>query len=331
MKKLLASLLLVVLLPSLGIAETLTITFLGDCTIGAEEKYIDYDFAFQQVVGAHGKDWPFSGIIDVTGTDDLTVANCEVTFSTRKRHQDKSYVMRATPEWAECFTLGSVEAVTIANNHILDYYEEGRTDTKAALDAQGILWFGFSYTAIYEVKGVKIGMFSYGYPHKENIATFKKQTKELREQGCDIVVAAMHWGRETNYGLTGDQTAVAKGLIDAGVDVIFGTGPHVLQAIQMYNGVPCLYSLANFTFGADPAPKDPDTAVVQLTYNIDGDKPVLEKLEAIPMRMHNNKDYRPYEYEDEKDRARVFKKLMNIKNCALPADFASTGIAVFGE
>lgn len=50
---------------------------------------------------------------------------------------------------------GSIEAVSLANNHSEDYYKQGMNDTKAVLDEKGIGYFGYETSFVEEVKGIK--------------------------------------------------------------------------------------------------------------------------------------------------------------------------------
>ena len=318
-----------------GLGETLTMTFLGDCTIGEQEQYRGYGYSFTGKMKKLGMDYPFSAVYDLLAEDDLTIANCEVVFTNRTRHQSKKTNLRATPEWAQVFSLGSVEVVNTSNNHTYDYYAAGRKDTLAALGEAGLEYFGDGDLAVVEVKGVTIGFTGYTYPHRGDITRQKKDIETLRGMGCDLVIVSMHWGRELNPKPTGEQLKLGPALIDAGADIVFGHGPHVLQPVQMYKGKPIFYSLANFTFGADPKPKDSDTAMLQLTYTLSEDGPVLQGLTAYPCKMHENKDYRPYVLTEEKDRERVLKKLVFSSKAktdsGLSEDFLATGAISFGE
>ncbi len=312
--------------------KTLTLSLIGDCTIGEQEEYRGYGYSFTGRMKKLGMEYPFSNVIDLFMADDITLANCEGVFTKRKQHEDKRTNLRATPEWAQVFSLGGVDVVNISNNHTYDYFPRGRVDTKEALKAVDVGFFGDGDLWVAQVKGIMIGMTGYTYPHREDISRQIKDIKALREMGCDLVIVSMHWGKELNPDPTGEQLKLGPALIDAGADIVYGHGPHVLQPIQLYKGKPIFYSLANFVFGADPNPRDSDTAVISLTYDLSGEEAVPARLEAIPMRMHKNKDYRPYAYTKEADRIRVWDKLVFPEKASvssgLPTGFAQAGVAV---
>jgi len=65
---------------------------------------------------------------------------------------------------------------------------------------------------------------------------------------ADYVIGAFHWGVHFTYDLANYQAQVAYEAIDSGADVIVGTHPHNLQAVDVYKGKPIFYSLGNFVF-----------------------------------------------------------------------------------
>ncbi|MFR5780842.1 MAG: CapA family protein, partial [Oscillospiraceae bacterium] len=74
--------------------------------------------------------------------DDFTMANFECVLSDYDVPADKNFTFRAPPLYVDILTLGSVEFVTLGNNHVEDYGEQGYADTKATLDAAGIGYAG---------------------------------------------------------------------------------------------------------------------------------------------------------------------------------------------
>jgi len=307
-------------LTSHALGDTLKISLVGDCTMGGP--------AFSRVAEKKGMSHFFSGLVDVFSQDDLTIANCEGSLTNRTKNAGHEFNLSGPPEYAEAFKLGSVEAVNIANNHTYDFYRAGRQDTVEALETQGIGWFGEGDLHIAEVKGVKIGMTGYSYPHRYDLRRQERDIKLLKEKGCDLVIVSMHWGKETSLLTNKEQRTLGPQLIDLGADIVFGHGPHVLQAIQIYEGKPIFYSLANFSFGGNVSPKDPDTAAICLEYEIGEQGLNMARLTAIPCQMHHEKDFRPYEVTDQTQREAIFEKLV-FENSGLPESFLTTGVAVF--
>ena len=94
----------------------------------------------------------------IFAADDLTIANFEGTLTESDAREDKTFAFKGPAEFTSILTSGSVEAVTTANNHSHDYGDQGYEDTIAALDAAGIVNFGYDKTAVMDVKGVKVGL-----------------------------------------------------------------------------------------------------------------------------------------------------------------------------
>jgi hypothetical protein len=86
------------------------------------------------------------------------------------------------------------------------------------------------------------------FPYQDDLDAMLDDIRAAREQ-CDVLSVSYHWGLHGVKGaLANYQPEVAKKAIDAGADVIVGTHPHRLKAIEVYKGKPILYSLGNFCF-----------------------------------------------------------------------------------
>ena len=146
-------------LPVSDYTGEIRITFLGDCTLGGESpsRYRTIDFAAR--IAEYGMEFPLREPIRLTAEDDLTVANLEGVLSDRKLSKVKKKFNFIGPSaYSEVLTLGSVECVTLANNHSHDYGDPGYRDTKSALEQAGICWFGTDAPAIWQSdEGLRIG------------------------------------------------------------------------------------------------------------------------------------------------------------------------------
>lgn len=334
MKRVAALILVMMMLAGCAGAETLTLSMVGDCTVGDQYVYRGYQSSFTAKITKAGLDYPFSLAADLFAADDLTLANCEGSF-TEGPSNGKFMCLSAPPAFAEVFKLGHVDVVNTANNHMRDFGDRGRKDTLEALAAQGIGTFGDGEVFVTEIKGVKIGMVGYTYPINDGkLKKYRRKIEELRAQGCDLVIASVHWGKETSLNINLEQRKGGPALIDMGADLVFGHGSHTVQPVQIYQGKPIFYSLSNFTFGANAAPKDDDTVVVQVTYEIGEEgECTLSSLKAIPYKMHKDKDFRPYPIEDQAGKEQVWRKMVfqGEKNpdSGLPESFLTTGEAMF--
>ena len=342
--------------PEAAAAETpsaddriITLSLLGDCAIGDEwehfgRKTYGSKNGIVMRIQKEGMAYPFAQVAEMFAQDDLTVANCECTISDTRKAKKNAMALIAPSEYAEVFKLGNVDVCNLANNHSQDFFKTGRKDTAENLRAQDIGVFYDDNPYSVTVKGVKIGFVGYCYPMDETkLKKYVKYMNQLREEGCTFVIASAHWGREEKYSLDGNQKYAVK-MIDAGFDMVYGHGSHTCQMIRWYKGKPIFYSLSNFTFGANAAPKDDDTVVAQIRFDIQEDGTLTPRdLTCIPFKMHKGKNFQPYPIpeSDTEGRQRVWEKLYynnqetNYKKHkaspapSLPESFLTTGYVDF--
>jgi len=86
------------------------------------------------------------------------------------------------------------------------------------------------------------------FPYPDDLAALRDDIRKAKAQ-ADVIAVAMHWGLNGVRGtLAQYEREVAHAAIDAGADMILGSGPHRLKAIEIYRGRPIFYSLGNFSF-----------------------------------------------------------------------------------
>ncbi len=343
MKKRLVCLCMILLL-SPAFAEqtdTLTLSFIGDCSMGEMFEAKGIAGSYTDVLDKNGFDYPFEYVRDILTADDFTFANNEVVYTKRNAHADKGMNLRAAPEYAQAWLNSGVDAVNTANNHAMDFLQKGYADSLAALDAYGIRHFGTLYPGnknleqdrlgVYEVKGVKIGVVAFSYPQDSDVKKIIARIETLKkDEGCALVVVSLHWGREVHTSPESWQFVYARKLIDGGADVIWGHHPHILQQVLFYQGKPVMFSTGNFTFGS-MSKVDPDTGIFQLRYDVNDGELTLNRFSVVPCRTQGKPDYRPILLTDEAEKTALFRKLVykkTVKNMTnLPASFLTTGTA----
>ncbi len=283
--------------------RTYVFSFAGDCTIGSLLEWqgsIPEDF--QSVVGENWA-YPFSGVKDIFGADDVTVVNLEGTFTTSEDAVEKPYRLKADPAYVKVLTEGSIEAVSTANNHSRDFKEQGFADTCAALDGAGILHTDAGSPLIFSLdKGPKIGIVSYNTvdnPEGEAVwrSVVKADIDRCMASECDLIIGFMHWG--TVEYLTEPESwevAFAHDMVSWGCDLIVGGHAHILQRMEYYNEVPIFYSMGNFCFGGNTDPDDKDSVIVQASYewNEGSREMTRSDLEVIPCQVSTRTDLNDY-------------------------------------
>ena len=82
-----------------------------------------------------------------------------------------------------------------------------------------------------------------------NYEGYKKQVEEdinaIRDK-VDVLIVAMHWGREYTHKPTDLEVKTAEYLANLDVDIIIGTHPHVIQPVEWIDDTLVFYSLGNF-------------------------------------------------------------------------------------
>lgn len=293
----------------------ITISAAGDVTLGNTHVQ-DYSYSFRQMYDSvEDKSYFFENVYDYFSQDDMTIVNLEgtLTFAEEMR-EGSTYNIKGDPEYARILTLGSVEAVSMANNHRRDYLEQGSADTVAALETEGIVWAYDNNVGIYETKGIKIGIISVNWvAYGKGIMNFvEKGMQKLEEAGADLKIVCCHWGIEREYLPNQDQMDLGKQCIDAGADLVLGHHPHVLQGIEEYKGKYIVYSMGNFCFGANRNPADKDTMIFRQTFILEkGQDIVYGEAQVIPCSVSsvkNRNDYKPTPAEGE-EYMRILNKI----------------------
>lgn len=297
---------------------SLTISFAGDCTLGNYDGQ-PYDGSFNQEYINQGNDATYflRNVKSVFEKDDLTVVNLEGPITTAKSHVTKQFPFSGKPEYTNILTTGSVEAVSVANNHSEDYYQQGLSDTKKYMKEANIGLFGYDDYFIKEIKGIKCGFLGYrslslSMNTEEGRTKIKTAIQNLKEQEkCQLVFVYYHWGIERQYQANDDQRSLAHFTIDAGADAVIGSHPHVVQGTETYQGKPIVYSLGNFCFGGNRNPSDTDSMIYQLTYQFTGTKQTSYQVNIIPCSLTSTRgrnDYQP-KVLDGNEGQRVLNKI----------------------
>ena len=201
---------------------------------------------------------------------DLTFGNCEGVFSDNIKYarscgSSKNCYRFSMPEkFADCFVEAGFDVLSIGNNHVGDLGDYGRKNTVKVLTSKGIHFAGLSthpYTT-FEKDGIKYGFTAFAPNQGTNRITDLKNAKQIvsmLDSLCDIVIVSFHGGAEgSKYQHVTRKTETFLGqnrgnvyefahmVIDAGADVVFGHGPHVTRAVDVYKNRFVIYSMGNF-------------------------------------------------------------------------------------
>lgn len=205
---------------------------------------------------------------------DLALANLEgplldggVSEKCQGSRSGRCWAFRMPERYGALLREAGLDVVSLANNHINDFGEEGRQRTRAVLDANGIRYSGAEgEVARLEVRGARVAVVAFstsgGTNDLRDLEAAARLVAAARRE-ADLVVVSMHGGaegadrqhvplgREEFLGEDrGDLRAFARAVVDAGAAAVIGHGPHVVRGMEVYRGRLVAYSLGNFaTYG----------------------------------------------------------------------------------
>ena len=233
---------------------------------------------------------PLAGVAPAFRAADFALANLEVpltdartptTTKTASELRAKTqFVLKADPRHIGALKNAGFDAVSLANNHAMDYGAAGIAQERALLKRAGIAATGAgpngmqaaALAIVTDKSGFRVGLLSAlafvgrGALRKcspagldrpgVNVLAFDGQINEKARaklnnwvgdarNRCDYLVVALHWGIERQTRPTAYQVSLGRAVVDAGADLVWGAHPHVLQPTETYHGAPILYSTGN--------------------------------------------------------------------------------------
>lgn len=267
--------------------KIIEITTAGDCTLGADTNFGysgQFDWWFKnKAKGDYG--YFFEKVKYLFNNDDYSYVNLEGTLTTYDKKVPKAFNFKGDPSYTKILLSGGIEGVNLANNHSNDYGTIGYNDTKKYLTEASIDYFGHEYVLIKNIQGMKFAFVGYTGVGIWLDSDFEmaNKIKQLKRDGVDIVIANFHWGIEYAHSMTSTQIKRAHMAIDSGADIVIGSHPHCLQGIEVYNGKYIVYSLGNFVFGGNSAPKQigRECLIVKMYFHFFNGR--LTNVEMIPI------------------------------------------------
>lgn len=278
-------------------AEALMIGLMGDVMIG---RNVD------ATISREGHSYVWGNMLNILQAADVNIANLETTLTTSERRDNKVFNFKAAPENVRCLLQPSITIVNLANNHILDFLEEGLFETLQQLKNAGILYVGAgvdrneaSKPVVMEKRGTRSGMLGFtdnepvweaGYDKpgtnyidisdKEDRRRALTAIRELKDQ-VDIAIVSIHWGPNMRVEPSEEIISFAHEIIDEGADIIHGHSAHVFQGIELYKGKLILYDTGDFVddYRVDPALRNDHSFYYMVTVSRLG----VEHVELVPV------------------------------------------------
>ncbi|MFZ5524771.1 MAG: CapA family protein [Pseudomonadota bacterium] len=247
---------------------------------------------------------------------DLRIINLECALTTHLQAWSRTWKMfhfRADPEEVCVLQAAHIDACALANNHILDYEEQGLRDTLMVLDKAGIRHAGAGATdkeaaapAMLETQGTepcRVALLSYtdNEPdfaatterpgtnflevslQNESLARIANDIAQARGQGADLVVFSNHWGANFVERPDPEFRSFARRVIELGADIYHGHSAHICQGIEVYRGKPILYDTGNFIddYAVHPLLRNDRSCLFKLLF----EHGKLRRIELLPVSL----------------------------------------------
>lgn len=241
-----------------GSADVVTLAAVGDTAMGVTPTLPPEPATYLDPIKGELKGDVVFGNLEGTLTDVSEDVKCGGA------EPGTCYAFRAPPEYADYLADAGFTVMNLANNHSFDFGEAGQAETIEALRGAGIEPTGLQDEATFvDAAGHEIaflGFAPYDYTNSlTDLETARSLIRAARKR-ADIVVVAIHAGAEGSDALhvtgeeetylgedRGDAEEFAHMAVEAGADLVLGSGPHVLRGMEIYRDRLIAYSLGNFS------------------------------------------------------------------------------------
>jgi poly-gamma-glutamate synthesis protein (capsule biosynthesis protein) len=263
--------------PAPKIDQRIRIVAAGDVLLGRSINF--------RMVRDNNFNWPFEKVADLLREADFSFINLEGPLVEDCPLTQTGMVFCGDRRAASGLVFAGVGACNLANNHILNYGEDGLKQTIDVLSQNNIGAFGEEKILRKNIKGVNFSFLGFNEVGLGNrayerllldVADKIKQEKEF----SDVVVVSFHWGNEYTEDISPRQKQLGYLAIDSGADIVVGHHPHWVQSKEIYKDKPIYYSLGNFVFDQMWSQKTREGLIVSFEFegkNLLGEKefPVL--------------------------------------------------------
>lgn len=290
---------------------SVTLSFVGDCILGIDPvEYSEGSFIW------YSENYPlsyfFEKVYDVTSKDDFTIANMECVLSDNlslkpiDKGEGPAFWFRAKAKNAGILTEGSVEVASVVNNHVDDFGDEGYSDTVKSLENAGMLVGEDCVPVYFEKNGIKIGLVCCNLWGQWQLGYIEDALEEM-ENKCDYKIVFFHGGEEGRHMPDNYKIDSCRELAESGLcDLIVGAHPHVLQPLEVVNGVPIMYSIGNFCFAGNNYPEN-KTVIFQATISKNADNSCVTETNIVPCYVYTGpyNNWQPAVITDPEDKADI--------------------------
>lgn len=263
---------------------TIKISAVGDVMLHSPQINAAYD----SEKGKYDFNHNFTYIKPYIERSDLAIANFESTFGGSERGYSGFPMFNVPDEMAKALNNAGFDVIATSNNHTLDTGKNGVFRTIDVLQQNNLDVIGTrkdedsAAYVVKDVQGIQVGLTawtyetprhgdnktlngiimpkdmeplidSFSYQHlDEDLKRMEQRVQQLRDEGAEVIIFYMHWGDEYSRQPNDYQEQIAQALANFGVDIVFGSHPHVIQTIEMIasevddHETVVVYSMGNF-------------------------------------------------------------------------------------
>ena len=184
----------------------------------------------------------------------------------------------AAPERVAGWLRGTVDVVSLANNHAFDQGLAGLERTRRVLSDAGIRFATDTAEASMDLKGVHVTLFARDLSAGGEPEGLLEAVRAARLRGA--VLVSLHWGKAGSLLPNERQRTLAHALVSAGASAVLGHGPHALQGVEVTPGAVVAYSLGNLAFTCQCTAEE-DAYALLFMLGADG---TVSDVRAAPLR-----------------------------------------------
>ncbi|MDE3182506.1 MAG: CapA family protein [Bacteroidota bacterium] len=277
--------------------DPLVIGLTGDVMIG---RTVDSS------ISREGYRYVWGNVLPLLRSTDMNLVNLETTLTNSNKMVTKTFNFKASPDKIKCLKDANVTVANLANNHILDYSEEGLIETIQTLKKAGIEYVGAgmndkeaSKPVILTRKNIKIGILGFtdneptwkAGAAKSGINYINVSSEDDRKSAllsiaqlkkeADLVITSIHWGPNMKEFPEKNFIDFAHQMIDNGAGIIHGHSAHNFQGIEVYDHKLILYDTGDFVddYRFDPVFRNNHS----FFFRVEADEKGVTKLKLFPV------------------------------------------------
>ena len=238
-------------------------------------------------------DFPWGDTLPVLARADIRFANLECVLADGGAPQPgKVFHFRSDVRNVAVLSAAAIDAVSLANNHVLDYGLDAFGETLPALERCGILHAGAGpdleaalRPAIRRVGPTAVGLIAFtdnqpdweadrgpGVFYVPAAGSDRRVTELLdlvrrTKARVQLLIVSAHWGPNWGSGAPPEHRALARALIEAGADVVYGHSPHIFRGVELFRNRPIIYSAGDFVddYAVDPLERNDQSFIFLLS------------------------------------------------------------------